>query len=370
MERCFILVVDGCASEYLSPEIAPNLFQLTSTYGFMKTVQGAVPTVTNVNHACILSGKFPQVTKVVGNYYYNPQTGEEGFIEEKGFMKAVSILQIYKGYGLKTALLTVKGKVLGVYGEGVDIGISIQTPDMAQLKNMGLNLPPKVNDLSATKWILNAALCCIEKEKPDILYCTTNDYCFHHYAPDTPEAEQQIRWIDHYVAQIHQADPERQIYITADHGMNQKHTLLNFETIAKNQGIEVYGLAPLKDRYIENHIYQEGGILYLFLKDKNQRQKLLNMVDSIPQIEQILTSQKAAELFCLPQDQIGDYVIFAAPDCAFGEIAGEYLYTDDVRTHGSLYERTVPLLAIHPQKPEECYKYSKDIVANLLEPST
>lgn len=76
-----IVVFDGCAPEYLNERNAPDLFELARTDGFLKTVKGVIPSVTNVNHACILSGKFPEETKVVGNYYYNPQTKEEGFIE-------------------------------------------------------------------------------------------------------------------------------------------------------------------------------------------------------------------------------------------------------------------------------------------------
>jgi phosphonoacetate hydrolase len=60
-------------------------------------------------------------------------------------------------------------------------------------------------------------------------------------------------------------------------------------------------------------------------------------------------------------------VIFTAPDCAFGELGGTAtLVTDASRTHGSLYEQEVPLLAIHPAAPEEIYQYSKDIAAVLL----
>ena len=366
MEKCLIVVIDGCAPGYLTRETAPEIFRLAEQYGFVKEVLSAVPTVTNVNHACILSGQFPETTKITGNYYYDPSTGAEGLIEEKGYMKAPTILETYKENGGKTALLTVKGKVLGVYGAGVTIGISVQTPDTGLIRSLGLEMPPGVSDLSATEWIMKAALSCIEKEDPDFVYCTTNDYCFHHYGPETREARQQIAWVDEYISRIHAADPHRRIYITADHGMNRKTVLLNFQHIADNRGLPLYCLAPLKDRYVENHIYQEGGILYLYLKHKEDGERLCSLVRSIPQIETILTKEEAAGQFRLPPDKIGDYVIFAAEGCAFGEVEGESMQTDAVRTHGSLYERKVPLAAIHPLMGEERYEYSRDIVANML----
>ncbi len=363
--RYFVLVIDGCAPEYLTPDTAPHIFRLAETYGFIKTIKSAIPTVTNVNHACILSGRFPEDTGVTGNYYYNPDTGEEGFVEERGFMKIPTVLHTCRERGLKTAFLTVKGKVLGVYGEDADIGINAQAPDLRQLESLGLTMPPGVSDPACTEWIMSAALACVRQEAPDFVYCTTNDCCFHHYGPETEEARQQIQWIDYYIHEIHKADPHRQIYITADHGMNQKHRLLNVQAIAQNHGIPLFCLAPLKDRYIENHRYQEGGILYLYLNNNSDRERLSALMESIPEIEMILPSEEAARRYHLPGDSIGDYVIFAAKDCAFGEIDGEYLETASVRTHGSLWEQEIPLAAVFPAMPEEFYHYNKDIAANL-----
>ena len=366
--KVLILVIDGCAPEYITPEFAPNIHRLAGQYGFAKIVKAVIPTVTNVNHASILSGRFPSETGMAGNYFYNPVTGEEGFIEEKGFMKAETLLQAYRKQGLKTAFLTVKGKLLGVYGHAADIGISVQTPDAELLKKLGLSAPPAVSSLESSQWIVEAALAVIKKENPALVYCTTNDYGFHHFGPEAPEAQLQIRQIDEAVAAIHEADPERQIYITADHGMNQKHHLLDFQQLADEAGLHIFCLAPLKDRYRENHVYQEGGILYLFLKNPEEKGALLALIRSRPEIEAVMTNKEAAEKMHLPLQEIGDYVIFTAPDCAFGELGGSVtLVTDASRTHGSLYEQDVPLLVVHPAAPAETYRYSKDIAAVLFE---
>ena len=366
--KVLILVIDGCAPEYITPEHAPNIHRLAAQSGFAKTVKAVVPTVTNVNHASILSGKFPSETGMAGNYFYDPVTGEEGFIEEKGFMKAETLLQAYRRKGLKTAFLTVKGKLLGVYGHAADIGISVQTPDPALLKKLGLSAPPAVSSLESSRWIVEAALAVIKEEDSALVYCTTNDYGFHHFEPGSPEAQLQIRQIDEAVAAIHAADPERQIYITADHGMNQKHHLLDFQRLADEAGLHIFCLAPLKDRYKENHVYQEGGILYLFLKKPEEKDALLELIHSRPEIEAVMTNKEAAEKMHLPLERIGDYVIFTAPDCAFGELGGSVtLVTDASRTHGSLYEQEVPLLAVNPAAPAEACQYSKDIAALLFE---
>lgn len=367
MRNVLIFVIDGCAPEYLTKETAPDIYELAKQDGsFFKTVLAAVPTVTNVNHACILSGLPPERTHVIGNYYYDPETGKQGFIESKGFMKAPTILEQYKAAGGKTALLTVKGKILEVFGEGVDIGISVQKPDSGLLSRLGLSAPPQVQSPESSRWIFEAAFQCIRKENPDLVYCTTNDFVMHHYGPEADLAKEQIRTLNEYVKKIHRLDPQREIYITADHGMNQKTTLINLPNICDKAGVHVVCVPPLKDRYIENHIYQEGGILYLYLQQEEERERVLELLADQPAIEQVLPAKEAAEQYSLPEQEIGDYVAFAAKDCAFGEVEGTILHTDQVRTHGSLYEREVPLIAINSAAPASEYRYSRDIVRRLL----
>lgn len=365
MDKMMILVIDGCAPEYITEDTAPDIYRIAGERGFVKTVLSEMPSVTNVNHACILSGQFPEDTKVVGNYYYDKTTRQEGFIEERGFMKAETVFHAYKKAGRSTALLTVKGKVLGVYGDGADIGISAQAPDEELIKDLGLEAPPAINSNLSTRWVLEAALACIEKYSPDLVYCTNNDFIFHHHAPGTAEAREQIAFVNEYIAKIHSLEPDRRIYITADHGMNQKTRLINFQRMAENRGMDIFCLPPLKDRYIENHIYQEGGIIYVFIRNRDDEEKVLRLAESTPEIEKVLSAAEAAEEYRLPEEAIGDYVMFAAEGCAFGEVEGERLVTSDVRTHGSLYERDIPLIAINPEAPAEKYEYNKDIVAAM-----
>ncbi len=367
MKKVMILVIDGCKPEYLTEETAPNLFRLAEEKGFAKRVQCAMPSVTNVNHACILSGKWPEETMITGNYEYDPATGREGFIEERGYMKAETILERYRKWGGKTALLTVKGKVLGVYGAGADIGISAQTPEAKWLERYEIPSPPAIDSVEATRWVMEAAYRCILKDDPDLVYATTNDYVFHHFAPGAKEARAQIAAVDECIQKIAALNPERQIYITADHGMNRKSVIVNMPRLAARAGLGVYCLPPLKDRYVENHIYQEGGMLYVFLKDKSQAASFEEFARRSPYVEQVLTAQEAAASYHLPVGQIGDYVLLAGKETAFGEVEGEVLHTESSRTHGSLYEREIPLLAIHPEKTQEHYQYHKDIAAHLIQ---
>lgn len=58
-------------------------------------------------------------------------------------------------------------------------------------------------------------------------------------------------------------------------------------------------------------------------------------------------------------------MLFSAKGSGFGEVEGERIFTEESRTHGSLYEREIPLIAINPEARPEQYQYHMDIAANL-----
>ena len=68
MDKALIIAIDGCNPLYITEAAAPNIHRLAREHGFAKTVEYVLPSVTNVNHAAILSGEWPEKTGVVDNY--------------------------------------------------------------------------------------------------------------------------------------------------------------------------------------------------------------------------------------------------------------------------------------------------------------
>ncbi|MEG1584691.1 MAG: ectonucleotide pyrophosphatase/phosphodiesterase, partial [Anaerovorax sp.] len=305
MKKLLIIVIDGCAIDYISRENTPNFYRMAKN-GFCKCVKSAMPSVTNVNHATILSGEFPAQHGVVGNYYYNRDTGEAGFIEEAGYIKVDTIMDLYKKNGKSTALLTVKGKVLEVFGSGVKFGISVQKPNEILIRYLDMDMPPKVGTLEANLWILEACHNLLRKNNPDLVYCTTNDYMMHNYAPDTKEAVEQMKAMDKWIGKIYDLDTTREIYITADHGMNKKGKIVNLQHIMDREAYEVVCHPPIKDRYIENHLYQEGGVLYLYFSEQamEKKEQIIHFLEKQEFIESIHTNKEAERKYGLPADNI------------------------------------------------------------------
>ncbi|MDF3001846.1 MAG: type phosphodiesterase/nucleotide pyrophosphatase, partial [Bacillota bacterium] len=77
MKKLLIIVIEGCSLEYISLERTPNIYRIAKN-GFCKCVKAAVPTIYNVNHASILTGKFPCEHGMTGSALINPaQTTED-----------------------------------------------------------------------------------------------------------------------------------------------------------------------------------------------------------------------------------------------------------------------------------------------------
>ncbi|MFD1125990.1 alkaline phosphatase family protein [Lentilactobacillus raoultii] len=367
MNKAMIVLIDGAATDYLTKSSAPNINKLaTDTNGFYKIIDSQIPTVTNVNHARILTGKFPEVNGINGNVFFNKRTNEKTFIESPKYLNAPTIFAELKKQHLSSALLTVKGKIDEIFGQKATYRINAEKPDNDFLKSIGTKLPPRIDSLESGKWVVETAKQLIRSKSPDFVYATTNDYIMHHFSPDNPHARQFISQIDQQIAEIHQLEPDRTIYITADHGMNNKPTLINLQTFLNRQNFSTTVILPLADRYLKNHQYQESGAAYIYVSNPSDVDHVKIVVQQLPGIEKVLTRDEAVVNYHLNGQRIGDLLVFAAKDVAFGLQDKEVLKNYPGRSHGSLHELEVPLFCISNQetRPTE-YETSRDLFNHL-----
>lgn len=366
-QKSMIVLIDGAAPEYLTPELAPNLHRIMQeTSGFYKVVEGQLPTVTNVNHARLLTGEYPEVNGINSNIFFDKTTGETAYIESPKFLKAPTYFNKFAQAGKTSALLTVKGKIDQIFGADATYRISAETPDEKLLAEIGAEMPPAINDAKAGKWVFETAKNLIAAKSPDFVYATTNDYVMHHFGPETQTAKEFITYIDEQIAAIHELEPDRVIYVTADHGMNAKPTLINVQFPLDAQGFHVSTLLPLADRYLANHQYQESGTVYIYVHEKSEIEAVSDFLKNYDGVERVMTKLEAAQEFHLDPDRIGDLVAVATKDVAFGEQDQEVLTGYTERTHGSLHELAVPLFGILPIGTVDEYETSRDIFKHLV----
>lgn len=365
--KAMVLLIDGAVAEYLNPVNAPRLNQLATQGGnFVKTVTAQLPSVTNVNHARILTGADPVDNGINGNIFFDPQTGNKTFIESARYLNVPTIFNRLSAVKRTSALLTVKGKIDQVFGDGATYRLNAEAIDQTLLTAINAPLPPAIDSLTSGRWVVEAARALIAAKSPDFVYAATNDYVMHHFAPTSSQAHDFIRGIDEQLAAIHALEPERTIYVVADHGMNAKPTLINLEQLLQEHQLSTDVLLPLADRYLENHQYQESGSAYVYLHRPDQLATVKQLLETVDGVEQVWTRAEAATRFHLDPQRIGDLFVLASKPVAFGYQPTTILHDYPGRSHGSAHELTVPLFCLRsdPTDPDQ-YRTSRDLYDQL-----
>ena len=383
MKKLLILVIEGCSLEYISLENTPNIYRIAKD-GFCKCVKAAVPTIYNVNHTSILSGKFPCEHGVIGNSAYHPENGEVEILERSGYKDAETILDFLHKKGASTALLSVRSSVLEYLGHNVDLGISVEKPKDIFVRFLDLPAPPAVESLYAATWILDACYRLVKKNTIDAIYCATNDYMMRQHAPDSKEALRHMKKIDEWLGKIYDLDHDREVYILGGYGMNGRPHLVNLQAVLDGKGFHVFCHSPYHEETAESsgkrHAAHSGstaeqppanqlGMRMLYLKEeqKAKAQELIDFLEAAPFVDMVSPREEAVKRFNLPEELIGDYLVFAADGYAFADFNGEETERESARSNGSLLERATPLIAVNAAEVPEKYRYSRDIVKIIME---
>jgi len=335
----------------------PNLREIGRN-GISTTCKSMVPTVTNVNNASILTGKFSMEHGITGNYYYDKSSRSEIYMDSASFLRCNTLLQEASNKRFKTLLLTVKDKLRRLLNRGTTTSFSVENPSPWILKKIGK--PPSIYSANSSTWLLDATLKTLEKKPYDIIYVSTTDYIPHKYKPGCVEATEYMEKIDEKIGLL--ADKGVILGVTADHGMNNKRVKVDLQKLLSEHGIKTRIVPIIKDEYVEHH-QNLGGSVYLYLE--RDLEKALTILQDAEGVETIHTKNEAEKAYMLPSDRIGDLFVLGTKDAVFGPV-DKGLYEDvDVRSHGSLHERDVSL--IMNQKVKSVNElFNKDAFQKLL----
>ena len=116
------ICMDGCEDDYLKVAIArgrmPHLARMAAD-GYRGLVRAALPTYTNVNNACIVSGVPPSVTGISGNFFLDPGSGAEVMMNSARYLRCDTILAAAARSGRKVAMVTAKEKLRDLLTRGL-----------------------------------------------------------------------------------------------------------------------------------------------------------------------------------------------------------------------------------------------------------
>src|SRR5262249_14133125 len=87
-----------------------------------------------------------------------------------------------------------------------------------------------------------------------------------------------------------------------------------------------------------------GGIAWVYCNVARDIDRTARVLSGIPGVEAVLTRSEASKRYHLMPSRIGDLVVLGDKDTVFGEMETESeALPAEYRSHGSLYERDVPL---------------------------
>ena len=366
MDRPLVVVcVDGCQHEYITAAVAagaaPFLGQLLAGAGTSFMADCVMPSFTNPNNLSIVTGVPPSVHGICGNFFFDPERGEEVMMNDPRYLRVGTILAAFSDAGAKVAVITAKDKLRKLLGHKMQgICFSSEKADQVTLAENGIEnvldrvgMPvPSVYSAALSEFIFVAGVKLMERERPDLMYLSTTDYIQHKAAPGTPMANDFYAMIDRHLARFDALGAT--IVLTADHGMNAKHGAAGEPNVIYLQDtLDVWlgqhqarVILPITDPYVVHH-GALGSFALVYLSAPDAARAAAERIAALPGIESVLTRAEAAKTFELPADRIGDLVVVSKLDTVIGTSRDRHdLSGLDVplRSHGAMSEQKVPLL--------------------------
>ena len=297
-----------------------------------------------MNNIAIACGCPPKQNGIATNCYFNAETGTAEFLEDASFLRCPTLFSRAAAAGVRSALLTCKGKTLGILGPGVDLALAAETLSGNLLAHY--RTPPPMYSAEINYWLWDCAVD-ILKNRTDIgfVYVHTTDYPMHKWAPDEPESLEHLRRVDEAIGEAMCVAPDAALLITADHGMNAKTKCIDLVRVCAGRGKPVrFAVSPVADRLVAHH-GGHGGVSYIYLEQSEDASEVEALLRSVSDVEAVWTSADAAARFQLPAECLGDFVVAADGDTVFGSLeAEEQTLPTGYRNHGSLHESDIPLI--------------------------
>ena len=374
MDRPLVVVcVDGCERDYIAAAVAagaaPFLRALLGGAGSDFTADCVMPSFTNPNNLSIVTGVPPAVHGICGNYFFDPESGEEVMMNDPRHLRVGTILAAFADAGAKVAVITAKDKLRKLLGHRMrGICFSSEKADQVTLAENGIEdvlqrvgMPvPSVYSAELSEFVFVAGVKLMERERPDLMYLSTTDYIQHKAAPGTPMANDFYAMIDRNLTRLDALGAT--IVLTADHGMNAKHgadgqprVIYLQDTLDAWIGADLARvILPITDPYVVHH-GALGSFALVYLTAPDTQRAVAGRIAALAGIESVLTRAEAAERFELPADRIGDLVVVSQRDTVIGTSRARHdLSGLDVplRSHGGTSEQKVPLLVNRRVSPQ------------------
>ena len=361
--------IDGSQPEYIEEAIAGGHMPFTQKMlesGTDLRGQSVVPSFTNPNNLSIVTGVPPKVHGISGNFFLDPESGQEVMMNDPKFLRTGTLFQAFHEAGAKIAIVTAKDKLRRLLGHGLDytsgraICFSSEKANETTLAENGIenaqgmvNKPiPSVYSAELSEFIFDAGVKLMCSFRPDLMYLSTTDYIQHKHAPGTPVANQFYAMMDRYWEELHAQGAA--LALTADHGMNAKFNQAGEPDVLYLQSLfdewlgvgQARVILPITDPYVVHH-GALGSFATVYLADTAKAQELAGRLAEVEGIEAAYTNIEGCVAFDLPNDRLGDLIVVSTMNKVLGTTPERHDLSklkEPLRSHGGVCDRQVPLV--------------------------
>lgn len=364
-----VICLDGTSDEYLDAAMHRGLMphlQRFSVEGERHLARAAMPTFTNVNNSCIVTGVSPSKHGIGGNFFFDTESGEEVMMNSARFLRRDTIFPHAQRAGRKVAVVTAKEKLRDIFAHGLidegGIAFSAEMAHAACDETHGIEgveslvgPSPEIYSGDASIYVLKAGVALLGSKRADFMYLSTTDFIQHKFGPTEQEALDFYAAIDKEIGQL--VELGALVGVTADHGMNAKQRddgspkvifLENALTDQFGEGFRV--ILPITDPYVAHH-GALGSFAQVYLPKGYSEIDVRAWLFEQPGITEVLDRMTAARLMELPEDRMGDLVVVSGRDTVLGRTPQWHdlaAVQNGLRSHGGRYEEMVPFFTSEP----------------------
>ena len=364
-----VVCIDGSEPDYIEQAIAgghmPFLAEKIKSGSDLRA-DCVVPSFTNPNNLSIVTGQPPAVHGISGNFFLDPETGEEVMMNDPKFLRAETIFKAFHDAGAKVAIVTAKDKLRRLLGHGLDftsgraISFSSEKADETTIPENGIENAqvmvgrdiPNVYSAELSEFIFDAGVKLMASMRPDLMYLSTTDYIQHKHAPGTPVANAFYAMMDSYWAKLD--DMGALLAMTADHGMNAKFGADNLpdviylqEVMDKMLGADAARvILPITDPYVVHH-GALGSFATVYLSDGVDQASTMEKLSIYPGLANVYSKTEGCAEFQLPMDRLGDIIVVSDKHKVIGTSSDRHDLSqlkEPLRSHGGVSEQRVPLI--------------------------
>lgn len=364
-----VVCIDGSEPDYIEQAIAgghmPYLENALKTGSDLRA-DCVVPSFTNPNNLSIVTGQPPAIHGISGNFFLDPDTGEEVMMNDPKFLRAETIFKAFHDAGAKIAIVTAKDKLRRLLGHGLDftsgraVSFSSEKANETTMAENGIDDAqamvgrdiPDVYSAELSEFIFDAGVKLMERMRPDLMYLSTTDYIQHKHAPGTPVANAFYAMMDSYWAKL--SGMGAVLAMTADHGMNAKFGADEKPDVIYLQEVldEMLGdgaarvILPITDPYVVHH-GALGSFATVYLSDGVDQTSVISNLSALPGLSNVYTRADGCRAFELPEDRLGDLIVVSDKHKVLGTSSDRHDLSqlkEPLRSHGGVSEQRVPLI--------------------------